>query len=303
MVSDAILNRLIGPVGALMQPPEGMAFDYAAPAGAPALVSPDSLSWRLFKNPVSLFVGGVAAVILELAEPSVRSGVWEHSSFRKDAITRLRRTGAAAMMTVYGPREAAEKMIARVVRVHERVVGETPAGISYRANDQRLLDWVQATAGFGFITAYSAFVRPLTPAEQSMAFAEGAGAARLYGALGAPDSLNAWHAMLAQTLPDLEPSPIVFEFLGIMNRALILPAPLRPMQRLMIRAAIDIVPAEVQERLGLEGRGLSAPERSVVRFIARLADRIPILDAPPAQASIRMGRPADFLYRKTGFRH
>ncbi|WMT89277.1 hypothetical protein [Pelagibacterium sp. H642] len=49
MASDAILNRLTGPVGALMQPPEGMAFDYAAPAGAPALVSPDSLSWRLFK--------------------------------------------------------------------------------------------------------------------------------------------------------------------------------------------------------------------------------------------------------------
>ncbi|WP_246733087.1 oxygenase MpaB family protein [Rhizobium laguerreae] len=61
-------------------------------------------------------IGGIAAVILEVAESSVRSGVWDHSSFRKDAVMRLRRTGAAAKMTVYGPRAEAERMIARVGR-------------------------------------------------------------------------------------------------------------------------------------------------------------------------------------------
>ena len=70
----------------------------------------------MFANPVSLFVGGATAVLLELAEPSVRTGVWDHSSFACDPATRLRRTGFAAMMTVYGPRSAAEEMIARVVR-------------------------------------------------------------------------------------------------------------------------------------------------------------------------------------------
>jgi hypothetical protein len=35
-------------------------------------VGVDSVSWRIFKDPVSVFVGGIAAVILELAEPSVR---------------------------------------------------------------------------------------------------------------------------------------------------------------------------------------------------------------------------------------
>ncbi|MGO8049267.1 oxygenase MpaB family protein [Rhizobium leguminosarum] len=43
-------------------------------------------------------------------------GVWDYSSFRKDAVMRLRRTGAAAMMTGYGPRPVAERMIARVGR-------------------------------------------------------------------------------------------------------------------------------------------------------------------------------------------
>src|SRR5690606_37690700 len=47
---------------------EHSAADFTVPAGEPALVEPDSVSWRIFANPVALFIGGVAAVILELAE-------------------------------------------------------------------------------------------------------------------------------------------------------------------------------------------------------------------------------------------
>src|SRR4029077_1396180 len=47
--------------------------DFLRPVGEAALVSPDSISWRVFKNPLSLFIGGVAAVIMELAEPRVRT--------------------------------------------------------------------------------------------------------------------------------------------------------------------------------------------------------------------------------------
>lgn len=63
--------------------------DFASPAGEPALVPPDSISWRIFKNPISLFIGGVTAVLLEFAEPRVRSGVWDHSSFKRDPVGRL----------------------------------------------------------------------------------------------------------------------------------------------------------------------------------------------------------------------
>lgn len=74
--------------------------DFLRPTGEAALVTPDSVSWRVFKNPLSLFIGGVTAVIMELAEPRVRAGVWEHTTFRVDPIRRLRRTGLAAMVTV-----------------------------------------------------------------------------------------------------------------------------------------------------------------------------------------------------------
>jgi len=107
--------------------------DFLRPAGEAALVPPDSVSWRVFKNPLSLFIGGVAAVIMELAEPRVRSGVWEHTTFRIDPARRLRRTGLAAMVTIYGARSTAEAMIARVRRMHVRIAGSTPAGNALEA--------------------------------------------------------------------------------------------------------------------------------------------------------------------------
>src|SRR6266545_181402 len=106
---------------ALLEPGDRSHIDFSRPAGEAALVSPDSVSWRVFKNPVSLFIGGVTAVIMELAEPRVRTGVWEHTTFRLDPIRRLRRTGLAAMVTIYGARSTAEAMIARVRRMHNWV--------------------------------------------------------------------------------------------------------------------------------------------------------------------------------------
>jgi hypothetical protein len=137
-----LLNRS---AQAFFVPPAGMDYDLSLPVGEAALVPADSVTWRIFKNPLSLYIGGVAAVILELAEPAVCAGVWEHSSFRRDPLTRLRRTGFAALVTVYGARSIAERMIRGVVKAHDRVQGTTAQGAHYRANDPRLLDWVQAT--------------------------------------------------------------------------------------------------------------------------------------------------------------
>lgn len=272
-------------------------FDFAHPPGEPALVAPCSVSWRVFRNPVALFVGGVAAVVLELAEPAVRSGVWEHSSFRTDPVGRLRRTGLAAMVTVYGARSGAEAMIAGVRRAHDRVAGVTPAGEAYGANDPDLLRWVQATAVWGFGEAYSRYVRPLGPGGFDRLFAEGAPAARLYGVSDPPLSLADWRAALGGMRPRLEPSPIVHEFLRLMRDAPALPRALRPVQRLMVRGAVGITPGWVRERLGLERGGPRPGEAALLRRLGRLADALELPSSPPAQALKRLGLPADHLRR------
>ncbi len=272
----------------LMRPPEGMNFDFSQPAGEPALTPAHGVSWRVFANPVTLFVGGVTAVLLELAEPSVRSGVWDHGSFQRDPGLRLRRTGAAAMMTVYGPRSAAEQMIARVVRMHGLVAGSTPAGLAYRANDPRLLDWVHATATFGFTEAFHRYAQALSGAEKDAAFAEGAPAARLYGARGAAGSWRAWEALLEASAPGLEGSPILTDFLRIMDAAPILPAPLRWLQRLLVRGAVQITPEPVRSMPQLRGRGLRIGEAALLRMLARMAARLPLGDPPAVQAARRL---------------
>jgi uncharacterized protein (DUF2236 family) len=280
---------MLNAIRELLQPPPGMAFDFSQPAGEPALAAPDSVSWRVFANPVSLFVGGVTAVLLELAEPSVRAGVWDHSGFQRNPLLRLRRTGFAAMMTVYGPRSAAERLIAHVVRMHGQVQGTTPDGIPYHANDPRLLDWVQATAVFGFSQAYHRYVQPLSAPEKDLAFIESQPSARLYGATGSPDTWAAWEALLAATAPTLEGSGILADFLRIMTDSPIVPAPMRPLQRLLVRAAVEIVPEPVRSLPQLRGYGLRFGEAQLVRGLARAAALLPLGDTPPVQAARRLG--------------
>jgi uncharacterized protein (DUF2236 family) len=269
--------------------------DFLQPAGEAALVSPDSVSWRVFKNPVSLFLGGVAAVLMELAEPRVRTGIWEHTTFRIDPIRRLRRTGLAAMVTVYGARSVAEAMIARVRRMHDRVAGLTPAGKVYRANDPELLNWVQNTAAYGFLQAYHEYVRPLSDWERNRYYAEGILAASLYGA-SAPTSEEALQKRFEAMADRLERSDILFEFLAIMCSAPILPLPLRPVQPLLIRAAAHLSPRWVRRIVGLTDHGLNVWEAEGVRQIGAFADRL-VLEANPAvQACRRMRLSANYLY-------
>ena len=299
MTATSIKARLDEAAADYMQPKDMPRMDFTAPAGEAALIAHDSVSWQVFKNPISLFIGGITAVILELAEARVRSGVWDHTTFRTDPVPRLKRTGLAAMVTVYAPASKARAMIAGIRRRHDRVTGTADDGQSYQANDQVLLDWVQATAGFGFTTAFDRFVRPLSAQEKERAWSDAYPTAVEYGAVGAPRSEAEWQVQLAAMLPNLTASPIVFEFLDIMRRANAFPAYARPMQRLLIRAAIDLVPPQVAQIVGLKpSDGLAAWQVPIVKALARTADRVPIRNAPPARSCVRMGLPADYLYRR-----
>jgi uncharacterized protein (DUF2236 family) len=274
--------------------------DYLHPAGAAALYSPQSIAWQVFKNPVALFVGGVAAVLLELAEERVRSGVWEHSIFPTDPITRMRRTGLMTQVSVYAPSATAQKLIASVVQMHGKVAGRTPKGIPYSANDPELLNWVQCTADFGFLEAYAAFCRPLTDRQRDQFYEESLPAARLFLAEGAPRSLAEQRQQFEAMRPHLEPHPIVFEFLGIMKRTPAVLLLLKPLQWMMVRAGISILPEWIIQRLTLDGPQwrLRAWERRLLIYMGGLFERFAIPNLPAVLASRRMGLPGNFLYEK-----
>ena len=290
-------SRLESLSAALLQPAEGRRIDFTQPPGEPSFATADSVSWRIFKNPIALMVGGITAVILELADPAVRTGVWNYSSFAIDPLGRLRRTGLAAMVTVYGARSISEPMIAGIVRMHARVTGKTPAGEAFAANDVRLLSWVQATASFGFGNAYSEYVSPLSRTDFDRMYAEGAPAARCYGALDIPTSEAEWQALLISMRDRLEHSDILMQFLRIMSETPAFPTPLRGMQPMLVRAAIALVPEWLRRKLGLTALpALTRVERRLIKLAGAALDRIVLPESPPSQSCRRLGLPSGYLY-------
>lgn len=262
--------------------------NFREPAGEPAMLPPGSVSWRVFGNPVTMYIGGIAAVLLELGEPRVRHGVWDHSSFRRDPAGRLRRTGLAAMITVYGARSQFEALAARVRRMHARVQGETDDGRAYAANDPELLLWVQATASWAFLEAYHRYAAPLGPAARDLYYAEAKPGAALYGVEAPPANGAEMQALMARMLPQLEPSPVLDELIAILRTADILPPPLRPLQRIGVRAATDLLPPAMRRQLGLAGHRLGRREQVLLRLLARGAGRFELPSSPARQAAARL---------------
>ncbi len=276
----------------------GWNIDFRNPAGEAAYVHPGSVQWRVFKNPVALGIGGVAAVLLEFADARIRSGVWDHSTYKADPIGRSKRTGIAAMVGVYGPASAARRVIQGVTNMHARVSGETPTGEAYKALDPELLDWVAATAGYGFLNAYDRFVHPLSETDKARFYAEGLPVTRLYGVQVAPASNAEFMAMLERLVPRFEPHPIVNEFLAIITSGQAAPAVPKFLHRALAKASVSLLPPVVRERLQLGAAwDLSATETLALKLAGRLAERVPIPGSPPCDASVRMGLPMDFLYR------
>jgi uncharacterized protein (DUF2236 family) len=281
----------------------GWKVDFLNPPGEPAYLASDSMQWRIFKNPIALAVGGVAAVLLEFADARIRSGVWDHSTYKVDPIGRSKRTGIAAMVGVYGPQKAARRVIQGVTNMHAKVQGNTPPsgsrpGEAYKALDQELLDWVSATASYGFLNAYDRFVSPLSETEKAQFYSEGQPIARLYGVQHVPASGADFLAMMDRLADRFEPHPIVGEFLEIIESGRTLPGTPKFMHRALARASVSLLPPIVREKLQLGAAyDLKASDRLILKAAGKLAERIPIKGSPPSDASLRMGLPYDFLYK------
>ncbi|PKB13400.1 uncharacterized protein (DUF2236 family) [Novosphingobium kunmingense] len=276
----------------------GTRIDFSGPLGEPALLAPDSVQWRIYKNQIALGIGGIAAVLLEFADARIRSGVWDHSTYKADPIGRSRRTGTVALLACYGPASAAKQVIGMVNRMHGKVKGETPSGERYRALDPALLDWVAATASYGFLSAYDRFVAPLSDADKDRFMRDSEAIGREFGARRTPASIAEFMAMLEELEPRFEPHPIIFEFLAIIQSGEAAPSIPRFLHRAVARAAVSLLPPSVRRRLEL-GReyDLTWLDNRMLRLAGLAADRHRDPNGAPSQAAVRLGLPADFLYR------
>jgi len=149
---------------------------------------PESVIRRLGNTPITPFLGGGAAVLLQVAHPLVAAGVVLHSDYRSDLWRRLVRTLRALYLITYGTKDEAERAGSAVRAVHAHVHGETrerlgrfSAGTPYSAEDPALQLWVHATLVAASLAAYQRFVRRLSRVEQDTYYREMAVVAELFG--------------------------------------------------------------------------------------------------------------------------
>ena len=290
------LNRRLALYMQSLSQPRNSHFDFATPVGEPAIFAADSLSWRVYKNPITLFIGGITAITLELAEPQVRAGLLDPVSFKADAIERLQSTSLAVMAAVYAAESRLDRVTDGVARRRERAHRLAHAAAD---GDPILENWVYATSSYGFMEAYSAYARHLTETERNHLLAEGETAAKVFGVARVPSSLSDMDVLFEVMRHRLEKSPEVLEFLEVMKTEALLPAPLRYLQGLFVKAAVEILPPWVRDRLDLWTHwSLTSVERKLVNGAVYAAEHIILPSSPPVQACKRLGLPKNYLYRQ-----
>jgi uncharacterized protein (DUF2236 family) len=133
----------------------------------------------------SMFVGGLRALLLQSLHPLAMAGVAEHSDYRGDPWGRLQRTSTFLAVTTFGPAAEAQRAVARVRGIHQRVHGIAPDGRPYRASDPHLLEWVHVAEVDSFLLAHQLY--GAVPLDQSGRDGYVADTARVAKALGVPD--------------------------------------------------------------------------------------------------------------------
>jgi len=217
-----------------------------------ALFAPDSVVWRVHGDLTTMMIGGVCALLLQMLNPAVLAGVWDHSNFRTDLIGRLRRTARFIATTTYGERADAMAAIARVRDVHRRIAGTRRDGTPYRADDPALLAWVHLTEAWSFLAAWQRHGSGrLSPAQQDRYYSDFAAIGTMLGADGVPHDRNAAIAALSLMRPQLVADDRTRDVARLVLGHL--PAnPLAiPLQRVTTQASVDLLPDWARRMHGL----------------------------------------------------
>lgn len=228
--------------------------------------SPESMVRRLGNSPVTPFLGGGAAVLLQVAHPLVAVGVVEHSGYDRNLWRRLARTLRALYLITFGDRAEAERAGAAVQAVHAHVSGRTreelgpfPPGTPYSATDPELMRWVHATLVYSSLAAYELFVAPLTAEEKERYHEEMNLVARLFGtpADALPGTYREFRAyfdcqLRSDRITVTEPARRVAEVI----LAAPLPAPLRLLAPAHRVATARILPATLRRQYDLRWTAL-----------------------------------------------
>lgn len=235
---------------------------------------PGTISRDVLRRPVFL-LGGMNALLLQLAEPGVAAGVAEHSDFSNRIFDRLQHT--LEVMTVVGLAEPADarRALRDMGHAHRGVHGSLPDGSSYSADDPELRFWVLATLIATVLAVEEAYVGEFDEEDRRKYYQESREMARVFGVNHVPADLDEFRSYMRHRLSTLEVTDRARE---VARRVLyprigwwLPPAFLAPLRL----ATADLLPAPLREAYGL--RLSPAQEQWLRRFQAGSRAVIPRL--------------------------
>jgi uncharacterized protein (DUF2236 family) len=186
--------------------------------------------------------------------------VWDHSDVETDMLGRLRRTARFIAVTTYGDRDSAEAAIEKVRSIHEQVRGTLPDGSAYRADDPRLLAWVHVAGAMMFLDGWRRYGEPgMSSADQDAYFVQAAEVARALGADPVPLTRASAERLIQEFRNELRSDARSRAFRDLVLKA---PAPTikdAPVQKLLMGAAVDLLPDFARRMHGLRLLPLSSP--------------------------------------------
>jgi uncharacterized protein (DUF2236 family) len=183
---------------------------------------------------------------------------------------RLQRTSRFLAVTTFGAAQDAERAVASVRAIHERVSGTLPDGSPYHASDPHLLAWVHAAEADSFLRAHQVYgARPLDRAGRDQYVAQIAEVGRRLGVLDPPTTEAELAEVLASYRPELRGTAEAREAVRYILFRPPLPLAARPPYGVLVAAAVGLMPAWTRWPLRLPW--LPVSERTVVRALGGLA--------------------------------
>lgn len=237
---------------------------------------------------------GQRALLIGALEPLTYTGTMLSTNAGDHPFTRLARTAKIQETVFLGTKAEADKALAAVHRLHERIKGELPeaagahsAGAAYSAFDPELMLWTLAVIADSGRAMYETMARPLSDEEREALWQDYVRFGELFGlpADSVPASYPEFRAWFEGKLasPDLHATAHALEMAPIVAFRQPVPLPARlnlETQNLIVKGTL---PPRVREIFGI--RWTSAHERAFRSIAAAHRRARPAMPRP-----LRRGR-------------
>ncbi|CAM5275278.1 hypothetical protein STANM309S_04913 [Streptomyces tanashiensis] len=252
---------------------------------------------RVVHTDVAMYVGGLAALLLQSLHPVAMAAVAARSGFESNP-----GDGSSAPAPSWRPRRSVRRRT-RSARYCgcagcASVRGRTPEGVPYRASDPYLLAWVHAAETACFLRAHQRYGRhPLDPRAADGYVADMAQVARRLGVVDPPETTAGLAARLAEYRPELRATAESRAAARYLLSHPPLPWPARLPYAFLAAAAVELLPPWVRARLDLQYATrlllpLARPAGAVVaaiRWIMPAAPPVVLCSCPSSRACTGTG--------------